>query len=111
METVKKVLIYKLALFKGTNGTIKAGIATFIAGTAGMSFGEMSHAARVQLIAGIILAICIYLDGFIDQTATRLVKGKLPIGDDDGNSKFLLKSETVNQQNIQTNENQKPTNP
>src|SRR5690242_5102672 len=96
METIKKVVFYKLAWFKGSVGFQKAVLATYIAGVAANNWTSMTVDARILIIISMYLSGLNYLDGYLDQTASRLAKGKLPIGDDDsGNTKHYTKDETT----------------
>lgn len=88
------MILWKLALFKGTNGIIKAAIAAFIAGTAVTTWADMNTGAKQQLVAGMILAVAIFLDGFLDQTASKIAAGKPPIGTNgSGNTQTWHKEE------------------
>jgi len=61
----------------------------YIACTANVEVGSMSFWARVGLVAS-ILGLCSDKQlAFLDQTASKLLKGKAPIGDDDTKTPFI----------------------
>lgn len=100
METVKKIIFYKLAIFKGVIGTLKAGIAAYIAGVAANTWTQMTTDAHILIMLSMFLSMITYLDGYVDQTASKLAKGKLPIGDDFDTQHYVKGS---NETKISTN--------
>ncbi len=76
--------------FKLFVGAAKAGIATYIAGVAANTWTQMNTDAHILVILTMILSVLTFVDGFVDQTASRLAKGKLPIGAEDDAGKTQM---------------------
>lgn len=77
MRKIKlQFLRYKLVIFKALNGTVKVGIATYIAGVASSTWANMTFDAHMLVILSAVLAMQTFIDGFLDKTISDMEKGK-----------------------------------
>ncbi len=96
---IKDRSMRRMVWFKLSVGALKVGIATYVGGVAANTWTQMNADAHILLILMMILSVVTYIDGFIDQTVSRIAKGKLPLGpeEDAGKTQMWEKKEKPNE--------------
>ena len=63
---------WRLAIWKVTNGTLKAGLTSLIAATSAVDWSHLSTQEKLIIYAAALLAMQNFLDGFLDKTLADL---------------------------------------
>lgn len=63
---------WKLAIWKFFNGMLKVGLCSFLSGTAAQSWDTLNPGERIVVIISAIISMQTFIDGFLDQTLTKL---------------------------------------
>ena len=85
-------LYWRIAIFKVANGTLKAGVMAYLAGTAAQKWTDLSGDAKATVILTAVVAMTTFIDGFLDNTMTNLRVGRLPEG---GSDPFAFKKTDI----------------
>lgn len=79
-DMLNNLVYWKLAFFKYFSGLTKIGLITFLSATTGVHWDKLGGFEHFVIVAGAIVAMLTYTEGFLDQTAQKLAAGKPPIG-------------------------------
>ncbi len=86
-EAWKNLVYYKLAIWKLSYGAFAVLVGAIPATL--MNWYVMNAIEKTIAISGLTLTVLKFVDGFIDQTASRLIAGKPPVSL--GDTQFLKK--------------------
>lgn len=98
---VQKINYWKLVIWKASSGSVMVvltGLPTVL-----LNWEVMNHTLRVISMCGLAAGVIKFLDGFFDQTYSRLAQGKSPIalpgmngnGNTENHTEVNIKSDTV----------------
>jgi hypothetical protein len=68
----ENTIYWKLAIWKFFNGVLKVGLCSFLSGTAAQSWDTLNPGERIVVIISAIISMQTFIDGFLDQTLTKL---------------------------------------
>jgi hypothetical protein len=78
MKQIKAIALYwKMVLWRGGWRTVRAFLTTVFIGTVSVNWGSLSGSEKLVIIVGGLVAAGDALDGFLDQTMTKMRESKI----------------------------------
>ncbi len=87
----QQLLYWKLAIWKAVSGSLLVLLGG--SGSLVLNWDTMTLGGRIVAASGLAVGVLKFLDGFLDQTASRLAAGKplVPIPGINGGTEFVVK--------------------